>query len=115
MSHIRWTADMVQPAALPLSFLFSPLHRHRHLLPPLLFFHSVHPRPTHGLAPQFHAVASLLSPPRLFFLPPPGFVMQLFLLQAKREPDSWELVVWARRSMDGQAVLPVAMPAGRVF
>lgn len=41
--------------------------------------------------------------------------MQLLLLQAKREPDSWELVVWARRSMDGQAVLPVAMPAGRVF
>lgn len=49
------------------------------------------------------------------FLPPPGFVMQLLLLQAKREPDSWELVVWARRGMDGQAVLPVAMPAGRVF
>lgn len=41
--------------------------------------------------------------------------MQCFLLQAKREPDRRELVVWARRGLDGQPVLPVAMPAGRVF
>lgn len=41
--------------------------------------------------------------------------MQSFLLQAKREPDRRELVVWARRGLDGQPVLPAAMPAGRVF
>lgn len=41
--------------------------------------------------------------------------MQCFLLQVRRVPDRRELVVWARRGLDGQPVLPADMPAGRVF
>lgn len=77
--------------------------------------HCVHRRPTHGLAPQFQAVASLPSPPRLFFLPPSRVCDAAASCPGKARTRQLGTGGVGSSRYGRPAVLPVAMPAGRVF